>query len=121
MRLELPFPISKNALRGYGRGNVFHSKEYKAWIAEADGMFLQQKKSCGEPILDHFKYHIALDWSRRTTANDGQNYTECVLDFLQRVKLIENDKFADGGTWDWAPISGCVVQVHRSLIQTRAA
>lgn len=120
MRLELPFPISKNALRGHGRGRVYRSPAYKAWIAEADGKFLQQKQTCGGPVLGHFKYHIALDWSRRTATNDGHNYEECVLDFLQRIKLIENDKLSDGGAWDWAPIDGCVVQVHRSLIQRAA-
>lgn len=117
MRLELPFPVSKNALRGYGHGRVFRSHEYKAWLKEADGMFMKQKNICGQPVLDHFKYHIALDQSRRTHNNDSQNYVECVLDFLQRVKLIKNDSMSDGGDCAWAPVTGCVVQVHRSLVQ----
>lgn len=83
-------------------------------------MFLQQKRTCGEPIKGHFNYHISLDWSRRKSTMDGDNYGKIVLDFLQKVELIENDSMADTGTWAWAPVTGCVVQVHRSLIQRAA-
>ena len=83
-------------------------------------MLLQQQaaKTVGEPIKGHFTYHVSLDWSKRKSNMDGDNFgSKVILDFLQRNGLIENDSLADSGTWAWAPCSGAVVQVHRSLIQ----
>jgi Holliday junction resolvase RusA-like endonuclease len=117
--LDLPFPPSANRLTRHGvRGGKLSSytnPDYVAWRTEAEGMFMQQKKGCGTPIKGFFTYHIALDKTRWPKASDGDNRAKAVLDFLQAMGLIEDDKFAVSGTWSWAPVKGCLVQVHASL------
>lgn len=116
--LDLPFPPSANRLTRHGvRGGKllsYTNPDYASWRKEAEGMFLQQKKTCGTPIKGFFTYHIALDKTRWPKASDGDNRAKAVLDFLQAMELIEDDKFAVSGTWSWAPVKGCMVQVHAS-------
>lgn len=125
MRLELPFPVSVNAMYGKNRYRVHPSKSYAKWIKAADDLVTIQKaaKTIGSPIAGHFTYHLVLSEAQRVyrgNARDGDNFTKVVLDYLQRIELIENDKFADSGTWAWGPCDGAVITVHRSLIQRAA-
>ena len=115
--IYLPFPPSANRLTRHGtRGGKLMSYSdpaYTSWKADAYCEYLRQKKTAGEPIKGFFSYHIALDKTRWPKASDGDNRGKAVLDFLQSVGLIENDKYAVGGTWSWAPVKGCFVQAHR--------
>ncbi len=110
--IDLPFPISANRMWRRSGSRIHISKEYAAWKSEADAMFMQQKRAAGKPIKGAFTYHIALDGTRWPKASDGDNRGKCLLDFLQRVGLIENDKYAASGTWSWAPVKGCTVAVR---------
>jgi Holliday junction resolvase RusA-like endonuclease len=119
--LHLPFPPTSNHTNGIGRRKdgtpyVYSNKSLKQFQADAKVMYLQQRKSCGTPIEGHFTYHIVLDQSRRAVARDGQNREKYVLDFLQDVGLIKNDKLADGGSWSWGPIDGCLVRAFKTVI-----
>lgn len=113
--LDLPFPPSANRLTRHaakgGKLMSYSDPAYTSWKNEAHGEWLRQRKSAGEPIKGFFTYHIALDKSRWPKASDGDNRGKAVLDFLQSVGLIENDKYAVGGTWSWAPVKGCFVTV----------
>jgi Holliday junction resolvase RusA-like endonuclease len=109
--LCLPFPISANRLWRKSRSVIHISREYKTWKIEAEGWFMQQKKAT-KPVAGNFNYHITLDERRRKQARDGDNRGKCVLDFIQRMGLIEDDKLANKGTWEWGQADGCIVTVE---------
>jgi len=115
--LSLPFPISANRLWRNGRGRTYLSPQYRAWKDAAFASYLQQKREAGTPIIGNFTYHITLDEKKRKQARDGDNRGKGVLDFLQSVGLIEDDKFADSGSWSWGPIEPgtCFVTLHKKV------
>lgn len=108
--LCLPFPISANRLWRKSRKVIHISQEYKSWKIEAEGWYMQQKKNTTR-IPGHFTYHLTLDQTRRAVARDGDNRVKCVLDFLQRMDRIEDDKLADSGVWEWGNVDGCIIEV----------
>lgn len=114
--LDLPFPPSANRLTRHGvqRGKLvsYSDAAYTSWRNEANGMFLRQRKSAGTPVDGAFTYHLVLDEKRWPKASDGDNRQKAVLDFLQAVGLIEDDKYAAGGGWSWGPVDGARVTVH---------
>lgn len=108
--LALPFPPSVNDAIDLGRSKAtgkivaFESPSKRAFIREADGMFLQQKRAlAGAKIEGPFVYHLTLNEALRSSVMDGDNRQKYALDYLQRVGLIANDKFAMGGSWAWGP------------------
>lgn len=103
MILTLPFPPSQNNLwKGASKGH-YSSDAYKKWKAAADVAYQQQRRHIGTPIKGNFTYHITLDEKKRAN-RDGDNFTKAVLDQLQRLELIENDKLANAGSWTWGPV-----------------
>ncbi|CEG08736.1 endodeoxyribonuclease RUS [Afipia felis] len=102
--LTLPFPVSANRLWRTGNGRTYLSPQYRAWKDEALAAYLLQKRDVGTPITGNFTYHITLDEKKRKQARDGDNRGKGVLDFLQAVGLIQDDKYADAGSWSWGPI-----------------
>lgn len=114
MVISFPFPVSTNRLWAGGKGRVFLTPAYKKWKDAADVSFQQQRRHIGQPVKGRFTYHIALDEKKRAN-RDGDNFCKAVLDQLQRLELIENDKLADQGSWAWAPVEGCLVTVRKSL------
>lgn len=111
--LTLPFPVSVNRIWRQGKGNTYLSPQYKAWKDEAYVAYIQQRKTVGTPVDGNFTYHIILDEKRRKQARDGDNRGKVILDFLQDVGLIVDDKLADAGSWSWGPVDGCMVRVHK--------
>ncbi len=108
--INLPFPPSINDANHFGRGRVYSSPAKLAFIKDADGMFWFQKHL--KPVRGPFTYHITLNKEQRNPLSDGDNRGKYVLDYLQRVGLIDNDKLADGGSWSWGPCEyGCQVIV----------
>ena len=108
--LALPFPPSVNDAvdfarnRSTGKVVAFSSKTKAAFVKEADAMFMQQRRSlAGKRISGPFVYHLTLNETLRDPRSDGDNRQKYVLDFLQRVELIDNDKWAEGGSWAWGP------------------
>lgn len=114
--LTLPFPISQNRIWRRSGNRIHISKEYAEWKAEADAAFLQQRKKCGEPIDGHFSYHFVFDESERKNRRDGDNLQKCVLDWCQRAGLIQDDKFADSGSWSWGPVTGVFVRLYKVAV-----
>lgn len=112
--LSLPFPPSQNNLwRGASKGHYL-SDAYKKWRDAADVAFQQQRRHVGTPIKGHFTYHIVLDEKKRAN-RDGDNFSKAVLDHLQRLELIENDKLADAGSWSWGPVepNTCFIRAYQ--------
>jgi Holliday junction resolvase RusA-like endonuclease len=105
--LDLPFPISTNALWRSDRGRVHTSNEYHRWIGQADGALMEQKPPGRPVMLGKFWFAIVLQANIRAR-RDGDNHLKCCLDWCQRVGLVHNDRDCDGGSWRWgdAP-AGC--------------
>lgn len=115
--LVLPFPPSANRLWRNANSRTYLSESYREWKDEAHVAYLQQKKAAGTPIKGNFHYHIVLDEKRRKRARDGDNRGKAVLDFIQSVGLIEDDKLADAGSWSWGPCDPdmCFVRVYKKV------
>lgn len=112
--LSLPFPPSQNTLfKNIRRGRV-RTERYLDWEGEAYYAWLEQKKTCGEPVKGNFTYHIVLDETKRAN-RDGDNFNKAVLDFLQKFGVIENDNLADAGSWSWGPVekNTCFIRVYQ--------
>lgn len=118
MFLILPFPPSQNTLFKNIPGGRAKTTRYLDWDGEAYYQWLEQKKTCGSPIKGKFIYHIVLDENKRAN-RDGDNFNKAVLDFLQRVGMIENDSLADAGSWSWGPTDPgmCTVSVYQKGLQ----
>jgi len=101
--LSLPFPPSQNGLFKNIRRGRARTDRYLDWEGEAYFAFMEQKKTCGEPILGRFTYHIVLDEKKRAN-RDGDNFNKAPLDLLKKVGLIQDDKYADAGSWSWGPV-----------------
>lgn len=98
--LDLPFPPSVNAIwRRKREGGMYRSKEYMAWIKQAD-------------------VHVMVHYPRRQTIHgpceaeiylnveagigDADNRIKCLLDYAQRLRVLDNDKLVMQGRWAWA-------------------
>jgi hypothetical protein len=114
--IELPMPPSLNHANVVGKSKVgkvqvYPSPEKIKFFRDADALYLMQKRQIGF-VKGPFTYHIVLNEAMRHGNSDGDNRGKYVLDFLQRVGLIENDKLAKGGSWSWGPCEyGCRVIV----------
>jgi Holliday junction resolvase RusA-like endonuclease len=117
--LQLPFPVSVNSMfanrRGPGRGRII-SRDYSMWRKEAEAEFLRQRKSAGEPIKGHFCASIIFDESQRRWNSDLDNRIKPVLDLIQKVGLIEDDRYCDKLEVSWGPVSGALVKAFKSLV-----
>lgn len=100
--LELPIPPSTNALyrnvskaeraRAVGKlpGRVM-TKEYKAWIAEADGVYLTQKRSVAPHAILTGDWYCVVIHVPCDVALDVDNMSKSVVDYLWRVGLTPDD------------------------------
>lgn len=114
--LDIPFPPSANRLTRHGVRNgkrvSYTNPDYASWRKEAEGMYWQQKRNAGRPIKGAFTYHLVLDERRWPKASDGDNRQKAALDFLQAVGLIQDDKYAAGGSWSWGPVTGARITAY---------
>jgi Holliday junction resolvase RusA-like endonuclease len=120
--IDLAMPPSVNSIWRINRfrNKPYLSERYKTWKRDSDNRYLANKKTW-LPVKGHFSARITLDEKRRRNS-DADNRIKCLLDFLQRVGLIENDKLCDSltVTWGWAP-EGCRVLLQEHQATARAA
>ena len=112
--LDLPFPVSVNALYRIVNGRPVLSPAYRKWRKDADKLFLAQKRTVigkSGRIYGHYMIFITLDESRRR--QDTDNSAKCVLDALQMWGVTGNDKLCDEVCigWGYAP-EGCRVSIY---------
>lgn len=116
--IELAMPPSLNSIwrMNRERKKMYLSDRYKTWKRDADNRYLANKKNW-LPVKGHFRAYITLDAKRRR--GDCDNRIKGLLDWLQRVELIENDKLCDGVSIDYghAP-EGC--RIHLVAVETMA-
>lgn len=98
----LPYPTSVNDLWGYGQGRVYPTKAYKAWQAEANVAWLQQRRQLPtRHIKGRYRlciYAAAPDARRR---RDIGNLEKAVSDFLVTKEIIEDDHLAKSVFTEW--------------------
>lgn len=110
--LHLPFPPSVNEANKFSKRGYYPSNAKRDFFRDADALFMTQKRGL-KRVDGPFTYHIILNEQMRHGLADGDNRLKYVLDFAQRVELIENDKLADGGSWSWGPCEhGAMLSVH---------
>jgi len=111
--LWLPFPISTNQLWRSGRGRVFKSSAYNTWISEADSAFLIQKKRLQPIQTIECKFAVSIVLIIDRFGKQDVDNSKVLLDFLQRVNLITNDKncFDYHITWGLVEGDGCTIQI----------
>jgi Holliday junction resolvase RusA-like endonuclease len=120
LTIRLPFPPSANRLwrAGKTKGKFYIDPSYAAWRLEAQRAFLMQKRELGPSVHGGFQAFITLDEKKRKKASDADNRVKAVLDFLQKMELIKNDKDADRVCVSWGPVDGCSVTVFDSKAPT---
>ncbi len=108
--IALPFPPSTNRIWRISRSRVgaYLDPRYKAWKRAADAEYFIHKREW-KPVAGHFEITIVLDekYTHRKRS-DCDNRIKVILDWLQRVDLIEDDKLCDylSVGWGHAP-EGC--------------
>jgi hypothetical protein len=112
--LHLPWPPSVNSANGLSRRGYYPRKQKEEFFREADGLFLTQKRAlAGLRVDGPFTYHLILNRAQRTPTMDGDNRGKYPLDCAQKFGLIENDKFAEGGSWSWGDCEyGAMLSIH---------
>jgi Holliday junction resolvase RusA-like endonuclease len=87
--IELPIPPSTNNLFATYRGRRIKSREYLAWIKEADLMLLMQRvKPVPSPVSITIRITGGEGW---TKGRDISNSIKAVEDLLKMAHVIEND------------------------------
>jgi hypothetical protein len=123
-RINLPFPVSVNRIWRHTSGlthsragsiltlpKMLRSVDYRHWIEEANEMWMTQRRQhLPLQTLGHYHAHMIFD-QRQRRGRDGDNLIKCVSDWLQLAALVHNDREADGGSWTWGEVDGCVVEV----------
>jgi Holliday junction resolvase RusA-like endonuclease len=106
--LELPMPPSVNDYLPK-LGN--RSPVVRAWIKQADMHFiLQTRRQRPQPILGHFEAHLM--WSD-TSKCDFDNPIKPLMDYLERLKLIRNDRMCRRGLVEYGhPGDTCRVRLR---------
>lgn len=106
--IDLPLPISTNALHSVGRGNVRRSDENLAWRKEA-GLRINMQRA---GRIDG-PYVLTVFVSRKS-GNDLDNCGKLVSDILQANHVIENDRSAEEINYRWSDeVDGCRAVVDR--------
>ena len=114
--IDLPLPVSSNRLWRSARGHVYRSKAYLTWIKNADAVVTIQKAHFQRQTARLIDSWFTIDIALHGRASDGDNRIKAVLDYLQRIEVIKDDKFCVGGSWHWVPEAnaprGCRVTIR---------
>jgi Holliday junction resolvase RusA-like endonuclease len=107
--LDLPTPPSVNRLWRSGRGRVYRSARYIAWIRAADAELMARRQMPKKRIEGPFEAHVTL--SRKHARGDLDNRaSKGLLDFLQSREIIRNDSDCQRVTAEWGEAeAGCRV------------
>lgn len=111
--LALPAPPSVNLFERDRRGRPLGNRSPKVqkWIGKCDAVFLTIRPR-PQPVHGFFIAVIMWD-NRYLTVVDWDNPIKPLMDYLERLGLIDNDRLCYRGTVGFGPAPlGCVVRVQ---------
>lgn len=106
--LTLPAPLSVNRTR---RIDWKTYPKVKAWLREADGLFLMQKRSLPAPITGPYEITITL---RDGSAIDADNTCKAIIDLVRRFGLVTDDdpEHMRRVVIQFGDVEGCRVEIR---------
>lgn len=110
--IDLPAPPSVNRLRKINRAAL---RDLTAWKNAADAYVIAAKGRSVSPLrlVKHKRFEVLVTLSEHHTRIDLDNSLKCLIDYLKRIELIEDDgpKHMRKVTVSWgiAPIGARVV------------
>lgn len=118
--VDLPYPPSVNRLwratAEHGEQSVYLAPTYVSWKKAADALLLTYRGWRQPTIKGAFSIDIGLSPPKGHKRGDIDNRVKAVLDFIQRVSIIENDKHCQRLLVEWVGIEhaphGCRVTVR---------
>lgn len=118
--IDLPYPPSVNRLwRNSGAdatSRVYLSPSYVKWKQAADILLLSTKGWRNKKIAGSFVADIVLCPPQKGMRGDIDNRIKAVLDFLQRIEVVANDKHCQRVSAEWVDAAraptGCRVTVR---------
>lgn len=115
VNIFLPYPPSVNKLWGYGKGRVYKSVSYKAWLTEAHVAWLQQRCKFSVRRIEG-PYLLRLEATPPDKRHrDIGNLEKSVSDFLQAAGIIQNDRLARRITVEWTDDTDAKVGVVATI------
>ena len=84
---------NKRVVYNYGRMVVLSSDKYLAWERQAEFHVLQAKKRFNCPITGLIEAHFEFYFKNHQGEADTSNCIEGPQDLIQKIGVIENDKF----------------------------
>ena len=111
--LELPLAPSVNQIWRSGKGRVFKSAKYRAWLTEAGLLVSAQLKSKRVPGFVGVIIKCVKPSKRKM---DLDNRSKALLDLLVSMNVIDDDCMIQRLEMEWVPV-GAPMQVW--VIATR--
>lgn len=113
--IALPFPPSVNRIwrsrtGANGKPSFYLDTRYATWKRVCDSEFMALRPK--PKVAGNFGLVLILNEKKRKSNTDADNRMKAVLDWLQRVKVVENDALADAVEvrWGYAP-EGCRIEI----------
>jgi Holliday junction resolvase RusA-like endonuclease len=104
--LNLPWPPSVNRRWKRGKTGIYLNPAHTHWQSSADNMVMEQKPL--PRVVGRFTAAILADERMRFNKKgeikkiDIDNRIKCVLDYLERIEVIEGDHLADKVSIEWS-------------------
>lgn len=123
LELWLPHPPSANHLWRGGRGRVFPSAPYVAWISEATGyVYDQLGKLPKTPLCEPYKLFVTakrpMNKKGEPLKRDLDNIIKPISDLLKRLNFVEDDSHCVAIHARWVTTGdGVAVRVERAGIE----
>lgn len=113
--IELPFPISVNAMFADGKARRHKSQRYADWLIEAGYRLNVQKP---RPISGPYEIHYIFQEGQDKRERDAFNLEKGCTDLLVKHGIIQGDsnKYLRKGSVEW---SSAVVGVQVTIVPHR--
>lgn len=99
--VDLPLPPSVNSIWRHVRGRTIRSVVYRDWIARADAVLMASPSAWrGRTIMGPCE--AWLTFNVEAGIGDLDNRIKAILDYAQRVELVDNDKLIMRLVAEWA-------------------
>lgn len=108
--VDLPYPPSVNKLwrstAAISKQRVYLAPSYALWKTAADALLMSERGWTKKRLSGLFEIKIDLCNPAKHPRGDLDNRIKAVLDYLQRVEVIRNDKDCQRLVAQWVPQEG---------------